>query len=222
MCNIYISNEIQAICPQITLGCIQAKVNVVDYDAQLWGEISLACEKLMSIYSISEISKIKNIKDARTVYRRLGKDPTRYRISSEALVRRILKDKSLYQVNNIVDINNLISITSFYPICTYDLEKIQEPISFTIGRAGEWYDGIGRGSINIEKLPVFLDKKGEFGSTTSDSERTMVTKDTKYILKCIVSFNGEASIKKHMEQGKKLLEQYADGKDIKMQIISGN
>lgn len=220
MMNICISNEIQAICPQITLGCIQGKVKVIGYHEQLWHEVSLVCEKLMSTYTVADISKLKNVKDARTVYRRLGKDPTRYRISSEALLRRILKEKSLYQVNNIVDINNLISITSFYPVCTYDLEKIQGPMHFTIGRRGESYHGIGRGPMNIKNLPVFSDRIGEFGSTTSDSERTMVTQDTKYILMCIVSFNGDHEMEKYMEQARKLLEQYAEGSDIQMKVIS--
>ncbi|WP_456060318.1 phenylalanine--tRNA ligase beta subunit-related protein, partial [Brachyspira pilosicoli] len=79
---------------------------------------------------------------------------------------------------NIVDINNLISLHTCYSVGTYDLDKVKGSITFTVGEENERYEGIGRGSINLENLPVFEDEDGKFGSTTSDSIKAMITNDT--------------------------------------------
>ena len=129
-------------------------------------------------------------KALRDAYRALGNDPTRYRGSNEALVRRISQGKELYRVNTVVDINNLISLEHAELGGTFDLHLVQPPIIFRVGQPGELYSGIGRGEIKIEGLPVFADQLGPFGSTTSDSERTMVRLDTTTILMVVISFDG--------------------------------
>ncbi|KXG78981.1 B3/B4 domain-containing protein [Thermotalea metallivorans] len=219
MNHIIISEQLKNICPNIVLGCIEARVKVKDSHPELWEKVTQVCRQLINGLTISEVSQIENIKKAREVYRKLGNDPTRYRLSSEALVRRILKEKGLYQVNNVVDINNLVSILSFCPVCTYDAEKIHPPITFAIGVPGDTYAGIGRGMINLENIPVFSDGLGKFGSTTSDSERAMVTEETKRILMCIVSFHGEKGILAYMQEARHLLEGYADGQVMKLNMI---
>lgn len=219
MINIQIDNRIKEVAKNIKLGCIQGRVKVVGHDKRLWEEVLLVCQDLAESMEVADIAKSKNIKDGRAVYRSLGVDPTRYRLSSEALLRRAIKGKDLYQVNNVVDINNLISIKSMYPICTYDVEKIDETIYFTVGKEGEAYEGIGRGEFHIENFPVFGDEKGKFGSTTSDSERAMIKEDTKEILMILVAFNGDDALAGYLEEAKKLLEEYANGEDIEMKII---
>ena len=77
--------------------------------------------------------KIKNIETSRIAYKKLGKDPSRYRLSSESLAKRVVKGMDLYKVNNVVDINNLISLESFYSVGTYDLSKLGKEIIFTVG-----------------------------------------------------------------------------------------
>ncbi len=126
----------------------------------------------------------------------LGNDPTRYRGSNEALVRRISQGKDLYRVNTVVDINNLLSLETLHSAGTFDLDRVQPPIIFRVGQPGEIYAGIGRGEIKIEGLPVFADQSGPFGSTTSDSERTMVRLDTTRILMVVISFLGAEGMDK--------------------------
>jgi DNA/RNA-binding domain of Phe-tRNA-synthetase-like protein len=195
MIDISISEDLKKICPNVTLGCIQANVCLYKHNEELWNEINKVCIELKKKITLQDISKLPNNKESREAYKKLGKDPSRYRVSSEALLRRILKENKLYQVNNIVDINNLISITSYYSVGCYDVDKLNHPVIFTIGKKGEPYEGIGRGSINIEKLPVLYDTVGPFGSATSDSERTMVTMETNRIFMNIISFNGKKSYK---------------------------
>ena len=219
MTKILIDKELRNLCPNVTIGCLEGKIKVNNSGGELWRQVSQMCQQLSSSLEITDIAKIKNIRDGREAYRRLGNDPTRYRLSSEALIRRALKEKGLYQVNNIVDINNLISLKSYYPVCAYDLGKVIPPIKFTVGKEGECYDGIGRGSINISRLPVFEDGVGKFGSTTSDSERAMVTPGTTDLLMCIISFNGNEGMDEYLSLGKQLLEKYGEGKNIQISMV---
>lgn len=220
MINLKISEKLKNILgDEIVIGCIQAAVNVKEFDEKLWGEICAACDKIAEANSLEDILKIEEIKAGRDAYRKLGQDPSRYRISSESLIRRVVKGNGLYKVNNIVDINNLISILSFCPVCAYDLDKIGSEVSLNIGEEGDSYEGIGRGKINLSKIPVFADKEGMFGSTTSDSIRAMVTEGTKRIIMCIVSFNGNENLEQHIEHCKELLIKYAEGQNIEVSIV---
>lgn len=204
---------------KIALGSIEAKIKVGESSELLWEEISAVSNEISSKNSLEDVLKINNIKAAREAYKKLGKDPSRYRVSSESLVRRIVKGNELYKVNNIVDINNLISIHSFNPVCAYDLDKIDSDIVLTIGEEGDYYEGIGRGQVNLSNLPVFRDSKGNFGSTTSDSVRAMVTEDTERLLLNVVSFNGKEGLEEYMQYCEELITKYADGKEIMKRII---
>ncbi|MFR1708673.1 MAG: B3/4 domain-containing protein [Clostridium sp.] len=220
MINIEISKDLKEKCSEIAIGCIEAKVKVKEKaNIELWKAIEKRCNDIQETVKADEILKIKNIDISRRAYKAFGKDPSRYRLSSESLVKRIVKGNNLYQVNNIVDINNLLSLTSFNSVGTYDKNKISNDIIFTLGIKGEAYEGIGRGSINLENLPVFRDKNGNFGSTTSDSTRSMIDADTTDLIMNIISFGGDKELYEYMEYGKVLLEEYADGKIIDMKII---
>ncbi len=115
-------------------------------------------------------------------------------MSPEALIRRILQGKGLYQVNNIVDFNNLISIRSLLSVRSYDMDRICGDITFRIGKAGETFKGIRKDTINLAGLPVFSDDSGQFGSPTHDSERTMITENSHRIMTKILSFSGEKKL----------------------------
>ncbi len=219
MKNIYISEEIKELCPNIVLGCSQSEIAVRDTGENLNSEITNYCNTMRGEMVVGDISKQKNIKDTRKAYRSLGKDPTRYRSSAEALARRVIKGQDLYRINNIVEINNLISLKSLYPVCAYDLSKIQGNINLVRAEKGAVFSAIGRGQLNIEYLPVFSDELGYFGSTTSDSVRGMIDKSTKDLLMIIVSFNGKTVLERYMEEMNSLLREFASAKNIKTKFI---
>lgn len=221
MKKIVISEELLNICPNIQLGCIYYSANVEKGSKELWKEISNSIKEIETSMSLDDIAKEKNINDSRELYRKIGKDPHRYRISSEALIRRIIQGKGLYKINNIVDANNLISINSKLSVGSYDLDKLGEQLSFRIGKKGEKYKGIGKDIINIENLPVFSDEFGAYGSPTSDSEKAMITNEAKNILTVLIAFSSDANMEYHMEEASKLLEQYVGAKNIEF-YISGN
>lgn len=219
MINISISNKLKEKCPQVAIACIEAKVKVSDSNEELLEEINDESKKFINKLELKDVLEIENIKASRKAYKMLGKDPSKYRLSSESLIRRLVKGLDLYKVNNIVDINNLISLKTANSVGTYDIDNIGATISFTVGDIDESYEGIGRGIINLENLPVFEDDKGKFGSTTSDSKRAMITEDTNYILMNIISFNGSEKLDTYIKDAVNLLEKYASGEEIEYKII---
>ena len=146
------------------------------------GLISSYESKIMGEYSLEDVLDIPLIKEARDSYKKLGKDPSRYRLACESLLRRLVKGNKLYRINNLVDLGNVLSIAARRSVAVLDYDKIVGDVLIRIGKSTDVYEGIGRGIINIENIPLYEDEVGPFGSTTSDTPRTMVTEETKKIL----------------------------------------
>jgi DNA/RNA-binding domain of Phe-tRNA-synthetase-like protein len=161
-----------------------------------------------------------DIAATRAAYKALGKDPARYRGSAEALARRIIAGKGLPQINAVVDVINLVSVESRLPVGLYDRAHVNGDIVFRAGRAGETYKGIGKYDLNLEGLPVFCDAVGPHGSPTSDSERTMVTAETKRVVAIIVSFGGSDPLERWTRQLVALLERYASARECQVSIVA--
>jgi len=117
----------------------------------------------------------------RRMYRRIGWEPTQYRPSSEAMIRRFLKDKGLYRINNAVDLGNVASTRFHLPMGLYDIDKISGSISVDVGLEGEEYQGISKDIIHAEGKLVLWDEEGIFGNPTADSIRTSIQPDTQNI-----------------------------------------
>lgn len=220
MIEIAVCQELAIVCPAIALGCIQAKVQVTSSSDELWKEIDEYCAVLRKDIQLEDIAALPGIHAGREVYKRLGKAPSKYRLSSEALLRRVLQGKGVYKVNNIVDINNLISLKSMLPVGSYHVKNLVPPVALTVGKPGAQYKGIGKELINIENLPVLTDAEGSFGSPTSDSERAMITGEVKEIVMCIFSFNGIAHVEECLHYAGALLEKYARGQELQTKIVT--
>lgn len=218
MTAILISKELKEKVPNLKLSVIECDVFVLETSDLLWDDIRKKTGELSADLTMEQISKIPAIAASRKAYKACGKDPARYRLSAEALLRRVVKNKALYQVNNVVDVLNLVSITTGYSIGGYDSAKIAGNISFGIGTAADPYEGIGRGRLNIEFLPTFRDEKGAFGTPTSDSERTAVSQVTKRFLMIIIDF-GEGDLKKATKLASEYLERFAFARNLKIKRI---
>jgi DNA/RNA-binding domain of Phe-tRNA-synthetase-like protein len=119
----------------------------------------------------------------------------------------------------VVDINNLVSLETLHSTGSYNLTNLKPPIVFRIGRHGESYKGIGKDFINIAELPVFADEHGPFGSPTSDSERAMITMDTKDILIVIIAFTGSRNLPEQLRRTVNLLCTYAQASEENIQTF---
>ena len=133
-------------------------------------------------YQGQPLGEIPTVKSIRSIFHRSGLDPTRYRPSSESLLRRAVKGKGLYFINSVVDLVNYFSLKLLWPIGLYDMDELEPPISWRVGQEGESYEGIGRDKLNLAHFPLLVDRKGPFGSPISDSMRTRVTGECKRIL----------------------------------------
>ena len=136
-------------------------------------------------YSKIPVSQVPGIQEARSFFRAVGIDPTKRRPSSEALLRRAVNGKDLYQINNIVDVGNWCSLEFLLPICVYDFAKIKGEISVKIGTADDSYLAHNNREMNFQDKFVVCDEIGAFGSPLTDSLRTAVTETTTSVLMII-------------------------------------
>lgn len=219
MLAVAINSELKRVLPELALGCVCAQVKVDQHSQALWEEINRHLAQLARNHKPDAVNSIAQIAAMRNAYKALGKDPSRYRGSAEALLRRVLSGKGLYQVNSVVDINNLVSLESFLPAGSYDLGNVAPPIELRIGRPGETYKGIGKDEINIENLPVFADAKGPFGSPTSDSERAMIRPETSQLLMVIFSFAGAEGLEHWINRASDLLQRYASAANMETALM---
>lgn len=215
-----IDEEMKAKWPDTRVGCLQYRVKVGEKSEELWSYLKKDIFKKTKddIFDYG-VTDIPNIKESRAAYRAFGKDPSRYRVSSEALIRRIGQGKRLYEVNTVVDVNNLISIESGFSVGSYDAARMGEDLVFRIGEAGETYKGIGKEEIKIDALPVLADEQGAIGSSTSDSERAMITEEAQEVLTLIYSFSDNQDLEKALESGRRYLEQYAKTSGLQSWIV---
>ena len=218
MKEVAISVDLREKCPNIVLSCIECQVNIEPASDALLSEINTACEAIQEKTVVADINKIPAIAASRQAYKALGKDPSRYRLSAEALTRRIVKGKGLYHINNVVDVINLTSFTSGFSIGGYNMDAIQGDVLFSIGKA-EPYEAIGRGTFNIEFLPTFRDDTSAFGTPTSDSTRTMITNDTKHFLMIIISFDGNDDLETATQNAISWLETYVEAKNVQHRLV---
>ena len=217
---ITIESELKAKCPRVALGCVVARVEALLAPAALADELRAREREIMQLPEPRAVLESPQILATRAGYKAVGKDPARYRGSAEALLRRIIAGKGLPQINTVVDIINLVSVESRLPVGLYDLAHVKGDVVFRAGRAGETYKGIGKYDLNLEGLPLFCDALGPHGSPTSDSERTMVTSETKHVLAIIISFGGTDGLDRWMQRMTQLLQQYASGTNMESQLVT--
>ena len=209
--NIIVSQEIKEVCPVFVGACVDAQVENTDYCAELWDEIHRLEERFRKELTTESLKELTSIAATRAIYKKCGKDPSRYRPASEALIRRMLQGKELYQKDTLVDLVNLASIAYGYSIGGFDAAKFMgDTLTLGIGREGEPYEGIGRGMLNIAGLPVYRDAEGGVGTPTSDNERTKMTLATRHLVVLINGYDGDRDrVVENARYIQELLRRYA-------------
>lgn len=205
-----VSQEIESVCPEFVGACVEAQVVNTPYCEELWQEIKALGERFRNELTTESLKDMTSIAATRRVYKACGKDPSRYRPASEALIRRMLQGKELYQRDTLVDLVNLASIAYGYSIGGFDADKfVGNTLTLGIGREDEPYEGIGRGLLNICGLPVYRDAEGGVGTPTSDNERTKMTIDTRHLVVLINGYDGnEQRVRENAEYIQQLLCKY--------------
>ena len=188
---IVVSREIESVCPNFVGAAVEAQVTNSSYCEALWDEIHVLEDQFRQELTTESLKQLPGIAATRSVYKACGKDPSRYRPASEQLIRRMLQGKELYQIDTLVDLVNLASIAFGYSIGGFDADQfVGDTLTLGVGREGEPYEGIGRGTINIAGLPVYRDAEGGVGTPTSDHERTKMTLGTTHLVVLINGYDG--------------------------------
>ena len=210
MFTITVSEEVKAKCPQYCGAAVYATVENTPNDEALWEEITEFTKHLRTTETTESIKLQPAIVATREAYRVCGKDPSRYRPSAEALRRRLLRGLELYRIDTLVDLINLVSLRTGYSIGGFDADKIVgTDLCLGIGKADEPFEGIGRGALNIEHMPVIRDAIGGIGTPTSDHERTKMDVGTTHILAIINGYSGSEGLHEAAEMTVDLLQRHA-------------
>ena len=214
---IIVEDKIETVCPSFVGACVEADVENSAYSEELWKLIDEQCENFRQTLTTDTVKDISAIAATRRVYKACGKDPSRYRPSSEALIRRVLQGKQLYQIDTLVDLINLASITYGYSIGGFDAEKFSgDTLSLGVGREGEPYEGIGRGMLNIAGLPVYRDAIGGVGTPTSDNERTKMGLATRRLVALVNGYDGnEETVRATAQLIIRLVERFCNGRNAR-------
>ena len=169
MMNVTVSPEIASVCPDFVGACLDAQVQNSPYSEALWEEIHQLENHFRDTLTTESLKEISSIAATRRVYKACGKDPSRYRPASEALIRRMLQGKELYQIDTLVDLINLASIRYGYSIGGFDASKfVGDTLTLGIGR----------------------DQQGGVGTPTSDNERTKIELKTTHLVVLINGYDG--------------------------------
>lgn len=196
-------------CPNLCVATIECEIRNTEFSENLWEDIELFEEEFYQSYRLEDINKRIPIRATREAYKALGKDPNRYRPSAESLCRRVLRRLSLYKINTLVDLINLVSLKTGYSIGGFDANQIIGNLRLGVGKEGELFQAIGRGELNIAGLPVYRDQIGGIGTPTSDEERTKISLSTNRLLMIINAYSGKKGLEEAVDLSINLLNKYA-------------
>ncbi len=213
--------EIKIDLPGVKLGAVEADgLQVATADEGLSRLMDEVCNRKIREFTVETLAEAEPTRAVRAMFRAWDMDPSKYRPSSEALLRRVVQGKGLYRVSNVVDIGNLISIETGWPLGCYDRARIRPPVVFRHGTAGERYEGIGKRTWHLEGRPVLADPDGPFGSPISDSTRSMITEAARNILVVIYAPAGAAdtSIELAMSRLGERLAQFAGAAAVRSAV----
>ncbi len=217
---IEMNKQLLSVYPEIRLGLLHFQADVKEPDHSFWEYMnSEVLPKVRNNIEGKEWSEIPGIRGSRAAYKAFGRNPGRYRVSSEALFRRVRRGDELYHINSVVDVNNLVSVESGLSVGSYDLAHIHGVITLRKAENGEGYTGIGKDFLDMENMLVLADDQGIFGSSMSDSTRAMVTEETKDILVVIYCFENDIDLQALLNNAKDSFQKFAGGQNVETAII---
>jgi DNA/RNA-binding domain of Phe-tRNA-synthetase-like protein len=184
-------------------------------------ELTEVAGRLAGKLTVDGVAELEPVRAVRGMFRAWGLDPSKYRPSAEALLRRIAQGKGLYHILNVVDIVNLGQIETGWPFGLYDRDRVRPPVTFRLGEPEEKYEGIGRRVWHLHGRPVLADAEGPFGSPISDSTRTMIRAETRAVAAVIFAplSARESAIEQALERLGERLARWAEGEIVHQEIL---
>lgn len=217
--DIVIDKDILSRCPECRLGWLCYTAEPVESGEAVWNHFALLLPCLQAKLQASPLADMPNLGESRRAYKACGKDPGRWRVSSEALYRRVRQGKELYRINTVVDVNNLVSLETGFSLGSYDRDMLKGSLVLRRGIRGECYAGIGKDAVDLENMPLIADGAGAVGSPSSDSTRAMVRPESRSILTLIYSFSARTELEKALERARVLFTNLAGAQNLACGIV---
>jgi DNA/RNA-binding domain of Phe-tRNA-synthetase-like protein len=129
--------------------------------------------------ALETLSSHPPVKAMRLLFRAAGTDPTKYRPSSEALLRRLLKGEDMPAINPVVDIGNCLSAELAVPVCVMATGTFTPPFEFRAGVEGEHYESL-RGPFRLDGRPLLCDADGPLDTPITGNAKVKVEAQTRH------------------------------------------
>lgn len=161
--------------PELRLGVVEVASGTVRSSSEdFQSRAALAAQRVAAPgYELPEHARVA----VRKLLKHGGFSPTgRNRPAQELLVRDLQERGSFHLINNVVDVNNLVSLETLVPISVFDVDKSGEDIDVRLGEPGESYVFNASGhALDVKRLIVCARAGGEpIGSPVKDSAATKV------------------------------------------------
>ncbi|MDN4527650.1 B3/B4 domain-containing protein [Fictibacillus fluitans] len=183
---IKLAKDIKKLVPSFKIGVILYHDIVIEESPQmLRGRFQLFLESLKLDAIEKTVADHPGIKEWRQIFKTLSMDPSRYRPSSEALLRRVYGGKDIALVNSAVDVNNFFSLQYGIPLGIYNSDAIHGDVEVALGAPGDQYEGLNGRLMNMDGKLLSKDEEGAFGSPIVDSKRTMTEEHVKNALQLV-------------------------------------
>lgn len=144
-----------------------------DEEERLAGLRRTVAQEARVRFSLDELARDPTVAALRRLFKAAGCDPSRYRPSAEALLRRLLKGDELPVIDALVDLNNCLSTRLAVPCCVMAEGSSAPPYVLRSGREGESYVSL-RGPFRLEGKPLLVDRDGPCDTPITGSERVKV------------------------------------------------
>jgi len=165
--------------PELKFGIIHyTKIVVAESPQMIKGRMQLYQENLYIEMQETPVTQREGIAEWRRLWKKLGADPNRYRLSAESLMRRISKQNYLTPYHSAVDLNNFFSLQYEIPVGLYDVNKLQRDVEIALGNEDTGYEGLNGRYNSLNNILYSYDAEGAFGSPFVDSRRTSVSEET--------------------------------------------
>jgi len=189
-----IDDEVKAMYAGIdVLMCRVANVVVHKKNLELDRFKEEATEEVKGKYTLDSLKDVSVFRAYRDFFWRVGIDPTKNRPAAEALIRRILRDNPLPNINTLVDAYNLASIKTEIALAAFDTQELQGDLIMRFARRGEKFLGIGMEKpMDLEGGEVVIsdDEKLVAIYPHRDADQSKVTENTKSILLLVCGVPG--------------------------------
>lgn len=175
--------------------------------------------------SMDSISNIASISSYRELFKKSGTDFHSKRPSPEALLRRVIQGKGIYNINTAVDAYNLAVIETHIGLGGFDFDQISEPVTLRYSKKGEKVRLLGDDEDTIlrDNQVIYSDSNGPITMDLNyrDIDKTKITEKTKNI---ILFADGGVGIDTDvvvsaLKKGAEYIQKYCGGEVSEIKLI---